>query len=405
MHLVVLFHNIGGYHAARLRATHAACRAKGWDFTALQVIGQTQEHPWGDLDDVITFPLETLLNRDQGESEDQHSLVRSRLLATLDQIQPDVMAIPGWGFVASRTALSWCRKHRVSTILMSESKADDEPRSWWKERLKAWLYVRHYDAALVGSQLHADYAVSLGMSSHGVFRGYDVVDHDYFVTEAEQARCNPDATRQQHPQIPHRPYFLAVTRFIPRKNVSRLIDAYRAYRQQVSDPWDLVLCGSGVESDHLRQQVQHLQLESWVKFPGFVPYTAIGHWYGLAEALIHPALQEQWGLVVNEACAAGLPIICSDTVGARYDLVHESENGLLFDPTSTNDLTRCLVTLHQINESQRRQWGEASRAIAAHHRPAQFGQGMIRAAEQALQNHHKTPSTGSDQPHNQGITL
>ncbi|MBE9100631.1 glycosyltransferase [Vacuolonema iberomarrocanum] len=386
MHLVVLFHNVGGYHAARLRATHAVCKTNGWTFTALQVVGQTQEHPWGNLANVITFPLQTILDTDQSKSADQDRLVRSRLSAILDHIQPDVMAIPGWGFVASRKALSWCRRHRVPTILMSESKADDEPRHWWKEVLKSWLYVRHYDSALVGSRLHADYAVSLGIPSDRVFRGYDVVDHDYFVAEAEQARHNPDAVRQQQPQIPCRPYFLAVTRFIPRKNVSRLINAYHAYRQQVAEPWDLVLCGSGIEADNLQQQAQHLKLDAWVKFPGFVPYTVIAHWYGLAKALIHPALQEQWGLVVNEACAAGLPIICSDTVGARYDLVHSDKNGFLFNPNSTDDLTRCLVALHQLEETQRQHWGERSRAIASSYRPENFAEGMLQAADKAL-NH------------------
>ena len=393
MHLVVMFHNVGGYHAARLRATHAACKTNGWAFTALQVVGQTQEHPWGTLDNIITFPLQTLLEKEQGESENQNQLVRSRLSATLKQIRPDVMAIPGWGFVASRTALSWCRRHCVPTILMSESKADDEPRHWWKEVLKSWLYVRRYDTALVGSLLHADYAVSLGIPSDRVFRGYDVVDHDYFVAEAEKTRQNPEAIRQQQPQIPCCPYFLAVTRFIPRKNVSRLINAYHAYRQKVAEPWHLVLCGSGIEADNLQKQVQCLKLDTWVKFPGFIPYALIGQWYGLAKALIHPALQEQWGLVVNEACAAGIPIICSNAVGARYDLVHSGKNGFLFDPTSTDDLTQCLVALHQLDEAQRQQWGESSRAIASSYRPENFAEGMLQAVDKAISQTRHSLST------------
>lgn len=394
MHLVVLFHNVGGYHAARLRATHAACQSQGWNLTALQVVGRTQEHPWGDLQNAITFPLKTLLHVEKGETEENHRLVRSRLIAALTQLQPSIVAIPGWGFAESRAALSWCRQNHTPTILMSESKADDEPRHWWKETLKSWLYVRHYNAALVGSQHHADYLVKLGLPSSQVFRGYDAVDNDYFMVQATQARQQPAVARKRQPMIPHHPYFLAVTRFIPRKNVSRLINAYHLYRQQIMvDPWDLVLCGSGTEEQQLKQQVHEWGLNGWIHFPGFIPYNAIGDWYGLAEAFIHPALQEQWGLVVNEACAAKLPILCSQTVGARYDLVQDGRNGLLFDPTSTEDVTRSLISLHQLDEDQRLRWGETSLAIASTHRPENFAKGMLRAANKALENAHLSMCT------------
>ena len=47
MHIGILFYNIGGYHAARLRAVQAACEQRGWNLTAIQVTDQTGEHPWG----------------------------------------------------------------------------------------------------------------------------------------------------------------------------------------------------------------------------------------------------------------------------------------------------------------------------------------------------------------------
>ena len=59
MHIIVLFYNIGGYHAARLRAAYQACYEKGWNLTAIQVTDNTQEHPWGSIENEITFPLQT----------------------------------------------------------------------------------------------------------------------------------------------------------------------------------------------------------------------------------------------------------------------------------------------------------------------------------------------------------
>ena len=54
--------------------------------------------------------------------------------------------------------------------------------------------------------------------------------------------------------------------------------------------------------------------------------------YGLASAFVHPSTTEQWGLVVNEAAAAGLPLIVSERCGCAPELVRQGVTGFLFDP-------------------------------------------------------------------------
>lgn len=386
MHIVVIFTHIGNYHIARLEAAHQACQQQGWNFTALQVTDQTQQHPWGEIQRKVAFPIATLMptaiTPDHIDRRPNSPIAASFIGGLLDKLQPDILAIPGWGFPVSRAALRWSKKHRTWTILMSESKWDDEKRYWWKERLKSWLYVRHYDTALVGGKLHREYLMRLNFPSDRIFLGYDVVDNDYFAQRANVARQDPEMARHRQPQIPSRPYFLAVTRFIPRKNVLRLVEAYAIYRQTVgsSQAWDLVLCGSGEEEDFIRQKCQGLNLDPYVHLPGFVTYQQIGDWYGLAQAFIHAALQEQWGLVINEACAAGLPILCSQTVGA-YELVHEEQNGLTFDPYSSSDIARTLIAVHQLSPACRQEWGRISRSIIANYTPAAFGRGLLCAVK------------------------
>ena len=114
-------------------------------------------------------------------------------------------------------------------------------------------------------------------------------------------------------------------------------------------------------------------------FTWFIPYQAIGDWYGLANALVHPALQEQWGLVLNEACAARLPILSSCTVGASYELVCDGKNGLLFTPENTEDITRSLLTIHQIDSNSRNRMGEVSQNIVADYSPKNFAEGIFQA--------------------------
>jgi glycosyltransferase involved in cell wall biosynthesis len=275
---------------------------------------------------------------------------------------------------------------------MSESKWDDEKRQWWKEQLKFWLYVRKYGAALVGGELHRDYLIKLGFPRERIFLGYDAVDNDYFDQQAEIARQDPLAARHRQPRIPSRPYLIAVTRFIKRKNVSRLVEAFAAYRQEVGDDqaWDLVICGSGEEEASIRNLILAKGLNDCVHLPGFITYQAIGDWYGLANAFVHPALQEQWGLVVNEACAAGLPILCSRTVGACHELVHEGDNGLLFNPESTQDMTRALLSIHQLDSDARTKMAQSSRMIVADYGSQNFAEGLINAANITIMQNRKT---------------
>lgn len=386
MHLVIIFYNIGGYHAARLRAAHTACQQQGWDFTAVQVTDKTKEHPWGDVDNQITFPLKTLLPVATTASSIDRSLSSSvaayLLPLLLDTIKPDFLAIPGWGFPVSRAALSWCKRHKIPTILMSESKWDDEKRLWWKEQIKSWLYVKKFDAALVGGKVHRDYLIKLGFPSEWIFFGYDVVDNDYFSKQARFARQNPITVRNRQPGIPNRPYFLAATRFIQRKNVLRLIEAYTAYHQQVGavQAWDLVICGSGEQEASIRKLIVEKNLKNCVHLPGFITYEAIGDWYGLANAFVHPALTEQWGLVVNEACAAGLPVVGSRTVGACYELVEEGKNGFLFTPENTQDITSRLLAIHQLDPQSLIVMGRESKNIVANYAPSRFADGIVKAA-------------------------
>ncbi|WP_017743295.1 glycosyltransferase family 4 protein [Scytonema hofmannii] len=372
--------NVGSYHAARLRAAHSACQQKGWCLTAVQVTDNTLEHPWGDLKREITFPLETLVSKTDSFTDIQENAA-SLIPFFLNHLQPDIVVIPGWGFPISRAALTWCKREQVPAIVMSETKWDDETRQWWKEQLKFWLYIRKYDAALVGGELHRDYLTKLGFPQEQIFLGYDAVDNDYFTEIARTARFEQSLTRQKHPGIPTKPYFIVVTRLLQRKNVSRLVKAFATYYHQIGtkQAWDLVICGSGEEEPYIRNLIRENKLQDCVHLPGFIAYQAIGYWYGLANAFVHPALQEQWGLVVNEACAAGLPILCSYTVGAARELVCDRQNGLLFDPESQQDITRALLTIHQMDSASRIKMGQLSQKIVDKCSPQNFADGLFKA--------------------------
>jgi glycosyltransferase involved in cell wall biosynthesis len=219
----------------------------------------------------------------------------------------------------------------------------------------------------------------LGIPPQRVFTGYDVVDNDHYATGAATARSRTQALRRRL-GLP-RPYFLNVSRFIDKKNLFRLIEAYRIYRQDASRAlWDLVLCGSGPLEDHLRAAAADLP---GVHFPGFKQADELTNYYGLASVFIIPSSHfEQWGLVVNEAMASGLPVLVSTACGCATDLVQEGVNGFTLDPYDVEGLARLMVNVSS-GAVDLHAMGEASRMIIAHWTPEYFAENLFKAVEAA----------------------
>src|SRR5207247_9937771 len=97
-------------------------------------------------------------------------------------------------------------------------------------------------------------------------------------------------------------------------------------------------------------QLSTLNLNEHVHLPGFKPYDELPAYYALANAFVHASTTEQWGLVVNEAIASGLPVIVSNRCGCAPELVNG--NGFNFDATNENELTARLLEMASLSDSE-----------------------------------------------------
>ena len=175
-------------------------------------------------------------------------------------------------------------------------------------------------------------------------------------------------------------FFLASSRFVPQKNLPGLLDAYAAYRRAAGpDAWKLVLLGDGPLRAELTAQIAALDLAGDVTLPGFVQYDALPAYYGLAGAFVHAATREPWGLVVNEAMAAGLPVLVSERCGCARDLVANGENGWRFPPEDTAGLCALLTWTAASEPSALAAMGAASERRVAGWSPAAFAENLARA--------------------------
>jgi len=384
--IAVVFHYIGPYHHARLNAAASRLSVTGFEWLA------KAHDAWGKAGSDARYHKVSLFP-EAAHNNLGSSQLRRAFWSALEQANPDVVAVNGWNDFGSLVAADCCVRRGIPMVVMSESARQDEPRTWWKEMIKRRV-VGVYSAALVGGQRHVEYLVELGMPRDRIFTGYDVVDNAYFRRRAEEVRSQKSDVRKQYGLSEN--YFLASARFIEKKNLPTLIRAYAAYRQKSeasgNPPWDVVLLGDGPLREALNSQLSTLNLHAHVHLPGFKPYDELPVYYALAKAFVHASTTEQWGLVVNEAVASGLPVIVSERCGCVPELVRG--NGFTFDPIDERELPSRLLQIASLSDDERRSLGDASYRIAENFAPEHFGEGLEQAAKLALTHPRKASLLG-----------
>lgn len=378
MRVSLLFDHFGPYHLARQRGAAGA----GLEVTGVEFYSRSRDYAWAPTD-AGGLAVETVWNG----TEATKAQFRDALWALLDRQKPDAVAIPGWSADEALAAWQWCTQRKVPGVLMSESCAHDEKRVGWKEWVKRQV-VGCCSAALAGGSLHQTYLERLGLGRSRIFLGYDVVDNAYFERGSVASKAEGAFT----PGV-----FLASARFIAKKNLDRLISAYSSYREGFlktgSEPWKLLLLGDGELRPALEAQVKALALTDSVSMPGFLQYETLPAQYARASAFIHASTTEQWGLVVNEAMASGLPVIVSDRCGCAADLVRNGINGFAFDPYDVEALTAAMTQLSSLSATEREAMSQASRKLVSEWGPERFGQGMKLAVQRAVKSPRKVGLT------------
>src|SRR5699024_10132747 len=84
-----------------------------------------------------------------------------------------------------------------------------------------------------------------------------------------------------------------------------------------------------------------------------------------ADALVHPALYEPFGLVIIEALAAGIPVLASDHTGAALSVIHDTQTGAIFDALDTDALATAMQRLAQQTTTERQASKQACMIAAA----------------------------------------
>jgi 1,2-diacylglycerol 3-alpha-glucosyltransferase len=362
------------YHVSRFRALSEHHALKG-QVTGIELIGGCGVHSGLKFRDADRegLAISSLLPAADWENAGQIHLARA-VWKKLQQLKPSAVLVPGYYTLPALTAALWARVHRKRSVLMSETTQGDYPRVWCKELPKRILVQSLFDYGIAGGKPHVRYLSQLGFSSDKIARFYDVVDNRFYQEAADQARRTP-ALRQQL-ELPEN-YLLYVGRLAPEKNIDGLIAAFACYCE-AGGPWSLVLVGDGAERTRLEKQCVALGIAGRVRFIGLKNARETVPYYAFAGCFVLPSTREPWGLVVNEAMAAGLPVIVSQRCGCAEDLVTPDGNGFVFDPTTPNQLTECLLRMSAFDRTTIGAMGRKSQEIIAGYTPQHWAAEVAR---------------------------
>ncbi len=175
---------------------------------------------------------------------------------------------------------------------------------------------------------------------------------------------------------------LYVGRLSPEKGVFTLLDSVEEMSVK-NIPVKAVFVGMGPCAEDLKAQAERQKLN--VEFTGFLEGLSLTKRYIAADVFVLPSFSEAWGLVVNEAMEAGLPVVASHKVGSHPVLVRNGENGFVFQAGNAGSLTEKLLYIHE-NPKMRNKMSKASLNIIQKHTISEWVKNVTTSIDKITSN-------------------
>lgn len=128
--------------------------------------------------------------------------------------------------------------------------------------------------------------------------------------------------------------------FISRKMPFFFVEVVKIVNQHL--PCKILLMGSGKLKDQVLRRLQEARID--YTYAGFVQQNDLPLYYGSAKVLFFSTNSDPWGIVANEACAVGLPVVTTEHAGVAHELVIHEKNGYVL-PVETNAWAEAILKL------------------------------------------------------------
>jgi len=248
--------------------------------------------------------------------------------ATLGPLKPSAIIVNLYYSLPALQTYWFAKKEGIPFYISAE---EDGYRNMWQR-----IFFPLWDI-VIGRRILASAAGILCWSrATCLFMETRVVDKGkiiYFPACIDTAEILPAEGRERSPEL----RLILPARLVPVKNHELLLKALRIVRDTHRVPVRLTVLGDGPLRDSIERSIQRYELSGVVDMRGAVERDEVLSSYASHDILVLPGRHETIGLVVLEAMACGIPVIISDTLGAR-DFIEDGVSGLLFTSGNAEDL-------------------------------------------------------------------
>lgn len=261
-------------------------------------------------------------------------------LKLLHDFNPNFVLCSGWG---DQQYLECVKALNKPTALAFDTT--------WKNSLKFILgsfyfklkYKKLFQFAFIPGNAQKETASKLGFSTFQTINGFYSCEDTFrlnrrILNESKELWC--------------------VARYIQAKNINFLCETFLSIPPNARSGWKLNLAGTGelfssrIENEDI---IHH----------GFLQPNELSKKLKNATAFVLPSLYEPWGVVVHEMASLGKPLLLSNAIGAKQDLLEEGMNGYSFDPASSTELKKILLTIFQSSQEELQTMGNKSSEMAS----------------------------------------
>jgi hypothetical protein len=251
-------------------------------------------------------------------------------LVLLFRLRPQVIVCPHFGAQTGWAVIFRLLRPRTRLIIWATTSEKTEAgRGWFRTTIRK-IMVACADGVIINGQSGRNYLRTLGMADERMWTVPYSIDNSAFHQDSA-----PDLPRQDAHSL------LFVGQLVPRKGLDRflrILSGFMLEHPQIRCSFDIAGTGPQQKEFEEIQLPQNLK----VRFLGSVGYDELPAVYARSSIMVFPTLADEWGVVVNEALASGVPVLGSVYSQAVESLIHDRVNGWKFRPDDDADVLRAL---------------------------------------------------------------
>lgn len=255
----------------------------------------------------------TFLNRSFVQFRGRFIHINHDVWSVLLSLRPDIVVTTGFN-PTHLMAYAWARLHGARHVAMTDGTLESEailtPLHRWIRR-----HVYAHSTAFIGA---SDGAMRL-------YRSYGIDPRSMFKSHL----CADNALFFDAPPQGKRYDFIFCGRFEAVKNPIFALGVARETARRLKRRVSIVFVGSGGLEGGIRAHAKKMEAEIETAFAGFARQEDLPRWYGASRIFLFPTRWDPWGVVANEACAAGVPVLVSTVAGSANELVRDGDNGFV----------------------------------------------------------------------------